>query len=96
MSHIEDIVEKVGTVLEYMENGGNILNLDPEYLNYIPSYALKTKVNSITLENVWNHLSEKMCNKLKLYLPCYEHYNKNSNSDHNDGVAIALICCCMR
>lgn len=79
---INDIVEKVGAVLQKLDDGEVLAQDD---INYIPLNVLKERVRPLELERYFSLLSEEKRKKLLRYLPCHDHYNRDDDEEHIDG-----------
>lgn len=94
---MEDIVEKVGETLKYLDTV-HIESLkdeaiDPDIGKYLPLYVLKTKVSPQKLKKLWPFLSTNKRRKLEKYLPCMKHYNTPDMEEHIDGPPPSKLNC---
>lgn len=81
------VVEKVGEILEYIDkNLGNICNMDPSLIQFIPTYVWKTKIHRLCVEEILPYLTSDMKRKFEELQPCRFHYNNNSSDEDIDVV----------
>lgn len=81
----DNIVEKVGQALEYLDKGSIQEIINSELIRYIPLYILKTRISATSLLRMWDSLTENQKSLLEKYLPCFEHYNRPECRTHIDG-----------
>ncbi|KAK9729048.1 hypothetical protein QE152_g16902 [Popillia japonica] len=79
-------------IIHHLERtGGSLVDLQPRLIRQIPVWALKTRVQPIWIEAMWNFLSEEQQEQLFHYRLCLKHYN--TSRCHVDGPAPPIYKC---